>query len=163
MNRLFTTSLLAVLSALFAGPASATTGKDACDLIETHWRKVPKAAVKRIERDSVSFAGKTYAGCRVELNGRMPSDAERESWPVLPDAAMSDHSRSFTRAAGWRNDLARDADGPGGTQFVLRKGNSFCIVNGNWDGGDGDDKAGVPPDAYLYTAQCADKSARKRN
>jgi hypothetical protein len=51
--------------------------------------------------------------------------------------------------------MADAADGPDGTAFAYVSGGVFCLVQGQWDGGDDTDPDAPRDDAYKGWGGCA--------
>jgi len=86
-------------------------------------------------------------GCHVSLSGSLTEIGSAQRPDVLLGARFI--------AASWRYDDRWTADGPDGTSFVLRRGESFCIVEGRWDGGADDDPSYQPPPDFVFDVRCA--------
>ena len=108
--------------------------------------------------------GKFYHGCIIRFSGNADkiNDAQRpeslfgNSLPYCPDGRLTlDFPRDLLNEDGWCGDEM--ADGPDGTHFRALKKNVFCVVEGNWDGGDDSDPTYVPSTRYEVIVKCANK------
>ena len=128
--------------------AHADEVSDACDFVA---RRVSTftGGISRQAPDAFEDDGKTYKGCvltvvgdRTKVPGRFPP--VENAYPKPGSAAAN---------AGWKAD--RDADGPDGSSYRIRRGDVFCLVSGAWDGGDKSDPKVVPSPLFFITAHCA--------
>ncbi len=121
--------------------------EDACDLVHKKLSSVPNKSLKKSEGD-FKYDGKSYRGCIVRLDGNINNITDAHH----PEPLFYPSEGSSLYKGGWRAD--READGPDGTAFRISKQNIFCLVEGNWDGGDDSDPKYVPSTRYEIEVMC---------
>jgi ketosteroid isomerase-like protein len=117
--------------------------REACEAIYRAVLALPGTAVDRregtyydenIERD--------LTGCIIDVSG---------VWSELGGrASPGDTVYQLLASQGWRQEPRYSVDGPDGTFFALSKGEIWCFVRGQWDGGDDADSEYVPGDVYQF-------------
>lgn len=145
-------SISAWLSALvltsFGCSAQAELLEEACDMAYRQLSSVPNQSLKR-STGSFTGGGHSYSGCVVRLSG----DRTKIKDAHYPEPLFYPSKGTLLFQQGWRAD--READGPDGTEFRVSKQNVFCIVEGNWDGGDDSGTKYVPSTRYEVIVSCA--------
>lgn len=128
-----------------------SSAASACDSVAAIFVETPDGLVEA-GSDPVHDpdSGIDLPGCLVSLRGSL----EAIGGAQRPDVGLG---ARFV-AAGWGYDDRFAADGPDGTSFVLVRDDLFCIVEGQWDGGDDTDPRYVPPPDYLFEVRCANRS-----
>jgi hypothetical protein len=127
----------------------------ACDRIARLVESTPSAEITRTQGtwDDDPFGEQVFVGCRVLIAGSFtalidpPGKGIRYPvWvaPPSPDVVL----REALPAEGWTPEPDWEADGPDGTEFALRRGNTVCMVVARWQGG-------LPP-AYAEAHGAAD-------
>lgn len=148
MKRTILVWLPALALASFGCSAQAGLLEEACDLAYRQLSSLPNL---RLNRSAGSFTddGHSYNGCVI----RLESDRTKIKDAQYPGPLFYPSEGSALYQQGWRAD--READGPDGTSFRISKQNVFCLVEGNWDGGDDGDPKYVPATRYEVMASCS--------
>jgi hypothetical protein len=141
---------------LFSYCHSASAGEldEACEFAYAKLKSVRSAQVNQTI-GTFMYHEQHYQGCIIKLTG----DRTKISDAQLPAPLFYPFENSPCYMAGWRADIRSEADGPDGTVFRIVKGNTFCLVEGKWDGGDDSDPKYVPSKKYEVIVQCS--SAKK--
>jgi hypothetical protein len=119
-----------------------------CDQIYSAVLPIPGTDVDR--RDGTfydDYLERDLTGCMIVVSG---------SWGEL--GARSNPGDSIYKLLsdrGWKQEPQYSADGPDGTFFALSKGDVWCFVRGEWDGGDDADSTYVASDVYQFVICCA--------
>lgn len=139
--------LSALALASFGCAAQAGLLEEACDLANRQLSVVPRLS---LDKSTSSFTdnGHSYNGCVVRLKG----DRTKINDAQYPGPLFYPSAGSALYQQGWRAD--READGPDGTSFRISNQNVFCLVEGNWDGGDDSDPKYVPSTRYEVIVSC---------
>jgi hypothetical protein len=103
--------------------------------------------------ESFAIDEQLYRGCLVTVAGDWNRARAAGIADLLEDMRADPGSRMAL--AGWRRDLAHDADGPDGTAFRLERSGVFCAVAGWWDGGDDSEPGRQASPLYLVEVRCA--------
>ncbi len=121
-------------------PAAA---RDACEEIYHAVLALPGTTVDRSEGVcSDENIGRDLTGCMIDVSG---------SWGELGGRANpGDTIYQLLAGRGWNQEPRYSADGPDGTFFALSKGEIWCFVRGQWEGGDEADPEYVPGDVYQF-------------
>jgi hypothetical protein len=118
-----------------------------CDQIHQAMLAVPGTAVDR--RDGTFYDDhleRRLTGCRIVVDGM---------WGELRGRANpGDSVYVLLSKQGWRQEPRYSADSPDGTFFAMSKGDLWCFVRGQWDGGDDADSSYVPSDEYQFVISC---------
>ncbi len=123
------------------------SNKDDCNLIYSAMLGLPGAFVNKIEGSFYDDYLKKYIdGCLLLVSGTWTELDENQDPINLIFNFLSDN--------GWSQYVEYSADGPDGTIFSLIKDDDWCIVKGQWDGGDDADSTYIPSDAYLIIVMC---------
>lgn len=164
MKPIFTAHFLATILILgSAGNAQAGQLEKTCDLVYKKLNSGPRVSLTK-SIDKFTEEGKSYRGCIIHLLGnnreatdvRSPDDLFGLPLPYCPNGKLpADLPRDMVNKDGWCGD--KMADGPDGTSFVAIKKNVFCIVEGQWDGGDDGDPTYVPSPRYEITVKCSNR------
>lgn len=98
-----------------------------------------------------SFRSKPRLGCRLRAEG---------SFATLQDSAGPVTAlEKVLKRRGWKTDLRYMADGPDGSDIGLRRLDQFCLVLGQWDGGDDSDTTPAPAteaeNRFETTVECS--------
>lgn len=99
-----------------------------------------------------SFEGKSRVGCRLTATGSFAALGDGKG----PVDRLAD---SFQKRQ-WAMDLRYQADGPDGSDVAVRKRETLCLIQGQWDGGDDSDTSSAtrPPtpeeDQYEVLMEC---------
>ena len=133
--------------ASFGCPARAGLLEEACDLAHRQLGSVPNLELNT-STGSFSDYGRSYRGCIVRLAGNRTKIEDAH----YPGPLFYPSEGSALYRQGWRAD--READGPDGTSFRIFRKNVFCLVEGNWDGGDDSDPKYVPSTRYEIIVSC---------
>ena len=121
--------------------------KDDCNLIYSAMLDLPGAFVNKIEGSFYDDYLKKYIdGCLLLISGTWSELGENQDPINLIFNLLSDN--------GWSQYVEYSADGPDGTIFSLIKDDDWCIVKGQWNGGDDADSTYVPSDAYQIIVMC---------
>ena len=122
--------------------------EEACRLAQRQLSLVPN---RSLEKSMTTFTdnGHSYSGCVVRLQGNRTRIKEVH----YPGALFYPFEGSALYQQGWRAD--READGPDGASFRISKEDVFCLVQGNWDGGDDTDPRYVPSTRYEVIVSCS--------
>jgi hypothetical protein len=138
-----------------------------CDLVFRKLDSGPRESLTR-SIDEFTDGGKSYRGCLIRLSGNADkvNKAQRPEGlfgvplPYCPDGRLpEDLPRDMFNRDGWCGD--KMADGPDGTSFTAIKMNVFCVVEGNWDGGDDADPNYVPSTRYEVVVKCATGATKR--
>ena len=159
LSRLIGLALLMVCAA----DVRAGSREDACDAV---YRKLSRGPHESLTKSNESFTedGKQYHGCVIHLSGnaKRVTDSQRAdglfgaSLPYCPDGKLpADLPPDLVNEDGWCGD--KMADGPDGTFYRALRGNIFCTVQGEWDGGDDGDPTYVPSTHYEVIVKCASR------
>lgn len=140
--------LAVLILAGFACPAQAGPLEEACDFAYRQLGSVPSLILKK-STGGFTDDGHSYSGCIVRLEG----DRTESRAVADPHSLFYPLEGSFLYQQGWRAD--READGPDGTSFRISRQDIFCLVEGNWDGGDDSDPPYVPSSRYDITVSCS--------
>ena len=121
----------------------------ACDLAVRKLAWFKDARISRKNNSSFEYEGKTFTGCVGVIDGdrsKLPPDrgAGGDFYP---------QEGSDLAAMGWKASM--EADGPDGTFYQVNRQDVFCVVEGQWDGGDDNDPAYVPASKLQITVKCA--------
>ncbi len=127
------------------GVEPSPAAQDECARILSAVQALPGTMVERregtyydenVERD--------LTGCMISVSG---------VWSELGGRANpGDTIYRLLAGEGWKQEPRYSADGPDGTFFALSKGEIWCFVRGQWDGGDDTDPEYVPSDVYQFFA-----------
>jgi hypothetical protein len=148
MSRFHPGWLLLVLLAPL--PASAGEAEHMCALAVERMGNFA-GALEHWQAGSFDDEGRHYRGCIATIigDGRNLQDQTPRSETLYP------MSGSELARAGWLAD--READGPDGTAYRIRKGKTFCLIDGWWDGGDDADPSNQPSPLFQLTVRCSDE------
>jgi hypothetical protein len=153
-NRAVTLVLVVMLISpvLFGYCAHASAGEldEACDFAYAKLKSVRGAQVARTT-GGFTYRDQQHQGCILTLTGDGTGSADGD----IPHGLLYPFEGSPSHKAGWRPDIQSEADGPDGTVFRIVRGNTFCLVEGRWDGGDDSDPTYVPSDRYEVIVQCS--------
>lgn len=122
--------------------------EEACGLAYGQLSSVPNLSLSRttgvfkVDADS-------YSGCIVRLVGDITKVKRDQSLDTL----FYPFEGSSMYRQGWRAD--READGPDGTSFRISRRGVFCLVEGDWDGGDDSNPNYVPSRRYEAIVSCS--------
>ena len=123
----------------------------ACDLIARLVEPTPGTKITRTRGTfDDPFGQQVFAGCRVLVAGSFTTLADHPS----PDTVLA----NALPAEGWTQEPHWEADGPDGTDFAFRRGNSVCIVVGRWEGGVFEENDPAPSDRYDVNVGCIDRA-----
>jgi len=142
-----------MISPILFGYWSAASGAEldeVCDFAYAKLRSVRGAQVARTI-GGFTYRDRQYQGCILTLTGDGTGSADGD----IPQSLLYPFEDSTSYKAGWRPDIESEADGPDGTFFRIVRGNTFCLVEGRWDGGDDSDPTYVPSDRYEVIVQCS--------
>ena len=143
--------LLTALTLIAVGGASIAIAGDleeTCRYIHERLRSVKGGQVTKSQGE-FTHDSRVYRGCVVQLQG----DRKIVTGAYDPSDLFYPFPGSLRYRQGWRAD--QEADGPDGTSFRLFKGNTFCLVEGQWDGGDDADPAYVPATKIEVAVRCS--------
>ena len=137
---------------LFSVCYSASAGEldEACEFAYSKLRSVSTAEVKQTI-GTFLYRDQRYQGCIIKLTADRTKIGDNQ----FPAPLFYPFENSVSYMAGWRADIQSEADGPDGTVFRIVKGNTFCVVDGRWDGGDDSDKEYVPSKKYEVIVRCS--------
>jgi hypothetical protein len=125
----------------------------ACDLVQRAMEQ--RLAVTITRADSVGFENEFVraprTGCELKATGTFTRSA-RDTAPGR--SADGDLAGDLSRA-GWTSIDRYSADGPDGSIYGLRSGETVCIFTWSWDGGDDADSTYVPADDWQLITRCA--------
>jgi hypothetical protein len=122
----------------------------ACDLIARLVEPTPGTKITRTRGTfDDPFGQQVFAGCRVLVAGSFTTLADHPS----PDTVLE----NALPAEGWTQEPHWEADGPDGTDFAFRRGNTVCIVVGRWEGGVFEENDPPPSDRYDVNVGCIDR------
>jgi hypothetical protein len=123
--------------------------EDACDLAVRRLAWFKDARISRKNNSRFEYEGKTFTGCVRVIDG------DRSKLPPDRGAGGDFYPRegSDLAAMGWQ--ASKEADGPDGTFYQVDRQEVFCLVEGQWDGGDDSDPAYVPASKLQITVKCA--------
>ncbi len=123
--------------------------EDACDLAVRKLAWFKDARISRKNNSSFEYERKTFTGCVGVIEG------DRSKLPAGRGVGGDFYPRegSDLAAMGWKASM--EAGGPDGTFYQVNRQDVFCIVDGQWDGGDDSDPAYVPPSKLHITVKCA--------
>lgn len=130
--------------------AQAGLLEEAGGLVYKQLSSVPNLSLNKTT-GSFTDNGHSYSGCVVRLAGNRTKIKDVH----YPGPFFYPYEGSTLYQQGWRAD--READGPDGTSFRISKQNVFCLVVGNWDGGDDSDPKYVPSTRYEVIVSCSYK------
>lgn len=121
----------------------------ACDLAVRKLAWFKDARISRKNNSSFEYEGKTFTGCVGVIEG------DRSKLPAGRGVGGDFYPRdgSDLAAMGWKASM--EADGPDGTFYQVNRQDVFCVVEGQWDGGDDSDPAYVPASKLQITVKCA--------
>ena len=128
---------------LKAGPV-----EDACEFAFAQLCTVTGANLDRKEGDFV-YVNSHYKGCILTLSG----DKTKVNGDYYPANLFYPFEGSERYRDGWRADS--EADGPDGSFFRIQKSDSFCLISGEWNGGDDNHPKYVPSPDFRITVKCA--------
>jgi hypothetical protein len=131
-------------------PEQAGPVEQACDFAYKQLSAVPHLSLIK-STGSFSVNSHSYDGCIVRLKG----DRKRVDDAQYPAPLFYPSEGTALYQQGWRADI--EADGPDGTSFRISKQTVFCLVEGNWDGGDDSDPKYVPSTRYEVIVSCSDQ------
>jgi hypothetical protein len=141
------TPIIGMALASFGCFAQAGLFEEVCDLAYRQLSSVPSLSLK-ISTGSFTDNGHSYSGCIVRLEG----DRTKIKEVHYPGPLFYPSEDSALYQQGWHAD--READGPDGTSFRISKQNVFCLVEGNWDGGEHGDRKYIPSTRYEVIVSC---------
>jgi ketosteroid isomerase-like protein len=128
-------------------PRHSSSPGPVCDQIHQAMLAIPGTAVDR--RDGTFYddhLDRHLTGCKIVVAG---------VWGELRGRANpGDSVYVLLSKQGWRQQPRYSADGPDGTFFALSKGDLWCFVRGQWDGGDDADSLYAPSDEYQFVIYC---------
>jgi len=128
-------------------PQSAAA-RAACEQIYYAVLPIPGTAVDRYEGIFYAdYLERDLTGCMIVISGAW-SELDGRSNP-------GDSIYKLLSDQGWVQEPQYSADGPDGTFFALSKGDIWCFIRGQWDGGDDADSTYVPSDVYQFVVCCA--------
>jgi hypothetical protein len=130
-------------------PAFGGELDEACGFAYKKLKSVDSAQVSQT-KGTFTYRGRQYRGCITKLI----RDRSRISDAQNPGSLLYPFKDSPVYRAGWRADIESEADGPDGTAFRMIRRNTFCFVEGKWDGGDDGDSRYVPPKRYEVIVNC---------
>lgn len=148
MKVTISTWLTGLAIASFGCSAQAGLLDEACGLAHRQLNSVPNLSLNK-STGSFTDNGHSYSGCIVRLQG----DRTKIKDAHYPGPLFYPSEGSALYRQGWRAD--READGPDGTSFRISRQNVFCLVEGNWDGGDDSDPKYVSSTRYEITVSCS--------
>jgi hypothetical protein len=132
----------------FGCPVQAGLLEDACNYIYRQLSSVPNLNLTK-STGNFTDDGQPYRGCIVRLEGNRPKIKDAQ----YPGPLFYPAEGSTLYQQGWRAD--READGPDGTSFRIAKQDVFCLIEGNWDGGDDSDPKYIPSARYEVIVSCS--------
>jgi len=132
----------------------------------TVYKKLGSGPFKELTYSVEKFSEnkKIYSGCVLRFKGDADkvTDAQRperlfgDTMPHCEDGKIpADLPPHFLNKDGWCSD--NEADGPDGTTYKTLKDNVFCIVEGNWNGGDASNPNQVPSSRFEVVVKCANR------
>ena len=122
---------------------------EACGFAYKKLKSVSSAQVSQT-MGTFTYQGRQYQGCITKLIGDRTKIADAQ----YPGPLFYPFKSSPGYRAGWRADIESEADGPDGTAFRMIRANTFCFVEGKWNGGDDGDPGYVPLKRYEVTVSC---------
>jgi hypothetical protein len=152
----------------------------ACDRIAQLVEPTPGAEITRTQGtfDDDPFDEQVFVGCRVLIAGSFTALDQQEKGITSPSApwvappSPDEVLRQALPAEGWTQEPDWEADGPDGTEFAFRRGNTVCMVVGRWQGGlppayaeagGGVEDNSLPPeDPYSVHVGCIDRAGPLR-
>ena len=128
-------------------PQSPAT-RDACEQIYSAVLPIPGTEVDRyVGTFYDDYLERDLTGCMIVISG---------SWGELAGRSNpGDSIYELLSDQGWVQEPQYSADGPDGTFFALSKGDIWCFIRGQWDGGDDADSTYVPSDVYQFIICCS--------
>lgn len=121
--------------------------EDACAFTYAKLQSIAGAQLNRTIGE-FTYLGQRYRGCIAKLSG----DKTKVTGAYYPPDLFYPFENTARYNEGWRAD--NEADGPDGTSFRIFKGNTFCHVEGNWDGGDDSDPKYIPSPRLEIIVSC---------
>jgi hypothetical protein len=127
--------------------ARADDLEEVCNFVHEKLRAVERSELT-MTRGEFVHDGMRYKGCITKLKG----DSTKVAGPYYPSDLFYPFKDSPRYRLGWRVD--QEADGPDGTSFRIFKGNTFCLIEGSWDGGDDSDPEYIPDTEFEVVVRC---------
>ena len=126
----------------------SAAARDACGQIYHAVLSIPGTEVDKYEGAFYDdYLERELIGCMIIVSG-MWSELSGRSNP-------GDSIYKLLSDQEWKQEPRYSADGPDGTFFALSKGDTWCFIRGQWDGGDDADSTYVPSDVYQFVICCA--------